>query len=78
MGRGDAKPNAKQSKVIVFFFFRFLQYNVEHRQREMEEQKREQLQQLIRKNKDEQSESGHRSPGSNLFSCISRKAADSL
>ncbi|XP_056886405.1 histone deacetylase 7-like isoform X4 [Takifugu flavidus] len=32
-----------------------LQYNVEHRQREMEEQKREKLQQLIRKNKDEQS-----------------------
>lgn len=55
MERGDAKPNAKQSKVMVFFS-RFLQYNVEHRQREMEEQKREKLQLLIRKNKDEQSE----------------------
>lgn len=33
-----------------------LQYNAEHRQREMEEQKREKLQQLIQKNKDEQSE----------------------
>ncbi|XP_022601057.1 histone deacetylase 7-like isoform X2 [Seriola dumerili] len=32
-----------------------LQYNIEQRQREMEEEKREELQQLIRKNKNEQS-----------------------
>ncbi|XP_041810598.1 histone deacetylase 7-like isoform X2 [Chelmon rostratus] len=32
-----------------------LQLNIEHRQREMEEEKREELQQLIRKKKDEQS-----------------------
>nr|CBN80913.1 Histone deacetylase 4 [Dicentrarchus labrax] len=32
-----------------------LQYNIDHRQREMEEEKREELKQLIRKNKNEQS-----------------------
>lgn len=51
-------------------FFFSSQYNVEQRQREMEEEKREKLQQLIRKKKDEQSEyhMSCSSPYCNVFS----------
>lgn len=53
----DAELNIKQT-LITHQCFCSPQFNVEHRQQEMEEQKREKLQQLIRKNKDEQSEYG--------------------
>lgn len=46
---------SKYVSTAVSSFFLF-QYNTEQRQREMEEEKREELQQLIQKNKNEQSE----------------------
>lgn len=54
----------------LLFFFRSSQYNIEHMQKEMEEEKREKLQQLIQKKKDEQSEyhMSCSSPYCNVFS----------
>lgn len=46
---------ADQTDKLLFIFLSS-QYNIEHRQREMEDEKREKLQQLIQKKKDEQSE----------------------
>lgn len=54
----------------IALFYRSSQYNIEHMQKEMEEEKREKLQQLIQKKKDEQSEyhMSCSSPYCNVFS----------
>lgn len=47
--------NLTCKRVIIIFSFPF-KYNIEQRQKDMEEEKREEIQQLIRKSKNEQSE----------------------
>lgn len=52
--RAQSKPTWLVSVDIALFLSS--QYNIEQRQREMEQEKREELHQLIRKSKNEQSE----------------------